>query len=80
MKRGIKQTLGFSMGVGNINYLDLPLFRSRKKDVDFNFIIDNLVSKLHGWKLKSLSKAGRATQIKSVGLSLPVYTMQTMKL
>ncbi|KAM6556810.1 hypothetical protein CsatB_003829 [Cannabis sativa] len=80
MKRGIKQTLGLNCEMGNINYLGLPLFRSRQKDAEFNFILDNLVSKLHGWKLKSLSKAGRATLIKSVGLALPVYTMQTTKL
>ncbi|XP_060959435.1 uncharacterized protein LOC133030647 [Cannabis sativa] len=80
MKRAIKQTLGLKCAVGNINYLGLPLFRTRQKDADFNFILDNLVKKLHGWKLKSLSKAGRATLIKSVGLALPVYTMQTTKL
>ncbi|XP_060968411.1 uncharacterized protein LOC133035971 [Cannabis sativa] len=80
MKRGIKQALGLNMAVNNINYLGLPLFRNRNKDADFNFILDNLVSKLHGWKLKSLSKVGCATLIKSVGLSLPVYVMQTIKL
>ncbi|KAM6569370.1 hypothetical protein CsatB_017355 [Cannabis sativa] len=52
----------------------------RQKDADFNFIIENLISKLQGWKAKSLSKAGRATLIKSVGLSLPMYAMQTTKL
>ncbi|KAM6543702.1 hypothetical protein CsatB_008149 [Cannabis sativa] len=53
---------------------------SRQKDADFNFILDNLVSKLHGWKLKTLSKVGRATLIKSVGLALPIYSMHTTKL
>uniref|UniRef100_A0A803PQU6 Reverse transcriptase n=1 Tax=Cannabis sativa TaxID=3483 RepID=A0A803PQU6_CANSA len=83
MKRGIKQALDLNPVVGNINYINylgLPLFRSRRKDTDFIFIMDNLVSKLHGWKLKSLSKVGRATLIKSVGFSLPFYTMQTTKL
>ncbi|XP_060959169.1 uncharacterized protein LOC133030444 [Cannabis sativa] len=80
MKRSIKQALALNCGMGNINYLGLPLFRSRQKDADFNFILNNLVKKLHGWKLKLLSKAGRATLIKYVGLALPVYTMQTTKL
>uniref|UniRef100_A0A803PUV9 Reverse transcriptase n=1 Tax=Cannabis sativa TaxID=3483 RepID=A0A803PUV9_CANSA len=79
MKRGIKEVLGINVGMCNINYLGLPLFRNHCKDADFNFILDNLVSKLHGWKLKPLSKADRATLIKSMGLSLPVYAMQTTK-
>uniref|UniRef100_A0A803PJJ1 Reverse transcriptase n=1 Tax=Cannabis sativa TaxID=3483 RepID=A0A803PJJ1_CANSA len=70
----IRQAL-FTMGSFKASGLDVV-----RKDADFNFIMDNLVSKLHGWKFKSLSKAGHATLIKSVGLSLPVYTMQMIKL
>uniref|UniRef100_A0A803PTD7 RNase H type-1 domain-containing protein n=1 Tax=Cannabis sativa TaxID=3483 RepID=A0A803PTD7_CANSA len=74
------QELGLNNTIEHINYLGLPLFRSCQKNVDFNFILDNLISKHHGWKLKSLSKAGRPTLIKSVGLALPIYTMQTTML
>uniref|UniRef100_A0A803NGV7 RNase H type-1 domain-containing protein n=1 Tax=Cannabis sativa TaxID=3483 RepID=A0A803NGV7_CANSA len=80
MNRGIMQELGLNMATTNINYLGLSLFRSKHKDADFNFILENLISKLHDWKLKSLSKAGRATLIRSIGLAMPVYTMQTTKL
>ncbi|XP_060965675.1 uncharacterized protein LOC133034580 [Cannabis sativa] len=76
----IRELLGLSSPEGNINYLGLPLFRAKHKDADFNFILDNLTTKLHGWKAKTLSKAGRATLIKSVGLALPLYDMQTTKL
>ncbi|XP_060959349.1 uncharacterized protein LOC133030576 [Cannabis sativa] len=80
MKQGIKAMLGIGSPEGNVKYLGLPLFRSRQKDADFNFILDNLTSKLHGWKAKTLSKVGRAMLIKSVGLSLPMHAMQTIKL
>uniref|UniRef100_A0A803Q160 Reverse transcriptase domain-containing protein n=1 Tax=Cannabis sativa TaxID=3483 RepID=A0A803Q160_CANSA len=53
---------------------------SRLKDGDYNFILENLTAKLQGWKAKTLSKAGRANLIKSVGVSLPSYAMQTTQL
>ncbi|XP_060974320.1 uncharacterized protein LOC115695559 [Cannabis sativa] len=76
----IKLNLGIGDIVTNTKYLGLPLFRSRQKDADYNFILDNLTSKLQGSKAKSLSKAGQATLIKSVGLAMPCYAMQTTKL
>lgn len=39
--------------------------------------MDRLESKLAGWKAKNLSKSGRATLIKSIGLAFPIYTMQS---
>uniref|UniRef100_A0A803PKA3 Reverse transcriptase n=1 Tax=Cannabis sativa TaxID=3483 RepID=A0A803PKA3_CANSA len=71
MRRRCKELLGIEGASGNINYLGLPLLRTRQKDAAFHFILENLMSKLQGWKMKILSKAGRATLIKSDSLALP---------
>uniref|UniRef100_A0A803PL06 Reverse transcriptase domain-containing protein n=1 Tax=Cannabis sativa TaxID=3483 RepID=A0A803PL06_CANSA len=47
IKQRIRELLGLRSPEGNVNYLGLPLFRSRQKDADFNFILDNLTTKLH---------------------------------
>uniref|UniRef100_A0A803PKC2 Uncharacterized protein n=1 Tax=Cannabis sativa TaxID=3483 RepID=A0A803PKC2_CANSA len=77
IKRSIKEALGLSSPEGNIKYLGLPLFRSRQKDADFNFILDNLTSKLQGWKAKTLTKASPATLINSVGFVVSYWGSET---
>ncbi|KAL5557491.1 hypothetical protein UlMin_039727 [Ulmus minor] len=71
--------MGFSRIAPNSVYLGLPLFRTGKIK-DFDFLIEQLDSKLVGWKSKALSKAKRAILIQSVALSVPLYTMQTTKI
>ncbi|KAL5553541.1 hypothetical protein UlMin_040942 [Ulmus minor] len=75
----ISALLGFDKISPSSAYLGLPLFRSGRSK-DFNFLVEKLESKLVGWKSKVLSKAKRLVLIKSIALSLPVYTMQSMKL
>ncbi|KAL5551253.1 hypothetical protein UlMin_001429 [Ulmus minor] len=71
--------MGFSRIAPNSVYLGLPLFRSGKiKDLDF--LVEQLDSKLAGWKSRTLSKAKRVVLIQSVALALPLYTMQTTKI
>ncbi|KAL5541503.1 hypothetical protein UlMin_009213 [Ulmus minor] len=85
-RRAISQTsglvttlMGFDKISPNSSYLGLPLFRSGYVK-DFHFLLEKLESKLAGWKSRVLSKAKRMVLIKSIDLSLPVYTMQSMKL
>ncbi|KAL5559046.1 hypothetical protein UlMin_035257 [Ulmus minor] len=75
----ISALLGFDKISPSSAYLGLPLFRSGRSN-DFNFLVEKMESKLAGWKSKVLSKAKRLVLIKSIALSLPVYTMQSMKL
>ncbi|KAL5583448.1 hypothetical protein UlMin_015890 [Ulmus minor] len=50
--------MGFSRIAPNSVYLGLPLFRSGKSR-DFDYLIEQLDSKLTGWKSRALSKAKR---------------------
>ena len=58
-------------------YLGTPIFSSRSKTKDFNYLIDRIDSKLKGRKCKALSWAGRKILIKSVALALPTHTFST---
>ncbi|PON82101.1 hypothetical protein TorRG33x02_220960 [Trema orientale] len=62
----------------NAKYLGLSLFHSNHKSQDFNYILEKLQERLTGWKAKVLSRAGRLTLINSVGLAIPLYTMQSV--
>ncbi|KAL5548419.1 hypothetical protein UlMin_003650 [Ulmus minor] len=75
----IASMMGFDKISPKSPYLGLPLFRSGFSK-DFNFLLERLESKLASWKYKVISKAKRMVLIKSIALSLPIYTMQYMKL
>ncbi|KAL5552649.1 hypothetical protein UlMin_040050 [Ulmus minor] len=75
----ISAMMGFSRINPNSPYLGLPLFRSGRTR-DFSFLLENLDSKLAGWKAKTLSRAKKLILIKSIALTLPIYAMQIIKL
>lgn len=52
--------------------------RSRKKA--FEEVKAKVLGKVAGWKVRTLSQAGRATLIKSVAASMPIYCMLTFLL
>ncbi|KAJ7949853.1 Ribonuclease H [Quillaja saponaria] len=60
-------------------YQGVPLIHSRISKNTYQEICSKLQSKLAGWKLSSLSLAGRATLIQASASTIPVYTMQTKK-
>ncbi|WOK96626.1 hypothetical protein Cni_G05333 [Canna indica] len=57
------------------HYLGLPSTINRSKSSTFEFIITKVKNKLGGWKSCLLSRAGKATLIKSTLLAILVYAM-----
>ncbi|KAL7214682.1 hypothetical protein ACSBR1_026965 [Camellia fascicularis] len=60
-------------------YLGVPLLHGRISRSHFNSILEKMQKRLAGWKINTLSLAGRATLIQSVTSAIPACTMQTMK-
>ncbi|CAL1354996.1 unnamed protein product [Linum trigynum] len=57
-------------------YLGVPVIHDRVSKATFVDLIDRVESRLSGWKVATLSLAGRITLAQSVLVSLPAYTMQ----
>jgi hypothetical protein len=76
----VKNQWGFRQLSQGVKYLGVPLFLSRNKSKDFAYVKEKLEARTNGWKSKSLSWMGRATLIKAVAQSSPLYTMSTCKL
>ncbi|KAL5540231.1 hypothetical protein UlMin_044471 [Ulmus minor] len=75
----ITAMMGFSHITSNSAYLGLPLFHTGHNK-DFNFLVEQLDSKLAGWNAITLSKAKKLILIKSIVLAVPTYSMQTVKI
>jgi hypothetical protein len=58
-------------------YLGVPLHGRAPKKSDFQYLLDQVSSKLSMWKASQLSFAGRVTLAKSVVEAMPVYPMMS---
>lgn len=56
-------------------YLSNPMFVGKNKIKAFDFLKDKIENRLATWKGELFSFAGRATLVKGVGFTLPLYTM-----
>lgn len=61
-------------------YLGVPLIHGRVKHNHFHSLLERTDSRLTGWKIKLLSKAAHMVLLSSTLMTLPTYTMQTVKL
>ena len=76
-RRRLKEILQMKKVPENAKYLGAPLFSSRSRSKDFQYLQEKLENRLTGWRSKSLSWAGRCTLIKSVAQAMPTYTFST---
>lgn len=74
-KVAIREYLGFREGVFPIRYLGVPLSPVRLSNADFQPLITKVRNRIHNWKAKYLSFAGRRQLISSVLQSMQLYWM-----
>ena len=70
------------MGIKSSNrkekYLGIPMASGKDRKFATKEIIDKVKQRLQGWKMKTLSQAGRTTLITSGASSLPSYQASSL--
>ncbi|CAN1163134.1 Putative ribonuclease H protein At1g65750 [Linum perenne] len=77
LQREISGILGMPTTTNLGRYLGVPIIHGRALNAHYKFLLENLDSKLAGWKRETLSLAGRVTLAVSVLNAMPSYAMQT---
>ena len=76
----LKEEISERLGIRETNnigkYLEFPLKHRGVPRNPYNFIMEKVMNKLAGWKVKYLSFAGQAVLIKSIMSSIPNHVMQ----
>ena len=80
VKTQLRRILNIHNDGGGGKYLGLPEQIGGKKKEIFSYIVNRVQQKTKGWSNRFLSDAGKEILIKTVALSLPVYTMHCFKL
>ncbi|CAN1168444.1 Putative ribonuclease H protein At1g65750 [Linum perenne] len=73
----VATALGIPLTQNLGSYLGVPILHERITNETYQEILNRLDKKLSGWKVKTLSLAGRVTLAKSVLSAIPAYAMQT---
>lgn len=61
-------------------YLGVYLVHGRHQKQHYQQLMDKVSARLKGWKMKTLSLAGRETLASSVMTSMPIFQMQTARM
>ncbi|GAU35481.1 hypothetical protein TSUD_384360 [Trifolium subterraneum] len=77
VKTMLQNISGFRVTSSLEKYLGVPLTGRAPKRGDYQYIIEQLQSKLTAWKAENLSFAGRVKLSKSVMEAMPIYPMMT---
>lgn len=59
-------------------YLGLPTLVGLDRSDCFKHLVERIMQRIHGWKEKSLSVAGKETLLKAVAQAIPVYAMSVL--
>jgi hypothetical protein len=70
----------FKLSSSSPFHLGLPLLFGASRKEAFQPLLDKVLSKLNGWRAKTLSQAGRTVLIKSTAAAIPAYAMSTFLL
>lgn len=79
VRKEVKKVFGFHEIRKDSIYLGNSLALSRNKTKEFKTLKDRSNNQLSGWNRYLLSKAGKATMIKSIIQAIPIYTMSTFR-
>ncbi|CAN0880875.1 Putative ribonuclease H protein At1g65750 [Linum grandiflorum] len=77
LKASLARHLGFPITQDLGKYLGVPSIHGRLRRGIYQDVLDRMDRKLSGWKVKSLSLAGRVTLAQSILSAIPSFVMQT---
>lgn len=74
-RTAVMQTMRIARESFNDKYLGLPILVGSNKTQVFGFLKDRVWQRIHGWKERLLSNAGKEVMIKAVAQAIPTYAM-----
>ncbi|WMV24651.1 hypothetical protein MTR67_018036 [Solanum verrucosum] len=74
----IREVTGFNQKVSPITYLGCPLYIGGQRIIYYSDLVAKITRKISGWQSRMLSFRGKATMVKHVLQSIPIYTMSAI--